>query len=97
MPESLKPEAEKQINEMPEMGIIRPSKSEIDSPIVCVLKGRDGKDGVRIAVDYRYLNKFCTRDAFPTPDISDLIQRVGNSYDVKGDIGRYLYGQITNG
>jgi len=41
------------------------------------------------AIDYRFLNKFCTGDAFPTPDISDLIQRVGiskfiTSADVKG-------------
>ena len=41
----LKTEVEKQINEMLEMGIIRPSKSEMASPIVCVLKGRYGKDG----------------------------------------------------
>ena len=33
------------------LGIIKPSKSEMGSPIVCVLKGKDGKDGVRIATD----------------------------------------------
>jgi len=59
------------------MGIIKPSKSEMASPIVCVSKGKDGKDGVRIAVDYRYLNKFCLEDAYPTPDIGEIIQRVG--------------------
>ena len=48
-----------QINELLKLGIIKPSKSEMGSPIVCVLKGKDGKDGVRIAVDYRYLNKYC--------------------------------------
>jgi len=42
---------EKQIKEMLEMGIIKPSKSEMASPIVCVLKDKDGKDGVRIAID----------------------------------------------
>jgi len=46
---------------------------------VCVLKGKDGKYGVRIAVDYRYLNKYCPSDAHPMPDISDLIQRVGQA------------------
>jgi len=45
------------------LGIIKPSKSEMASPIVCVLKGNDGKDGVRIAADYRYLNKFSIGDA----------------------------------
>jgi len=76
VPESLKPEVEKQIQEMLQMGIIKPQKSEMASPIVCVLKGKDGKDGVRIAIDCRYLNKFCLGDAYPTPDIRDIIQRV---------------------
>jgi len=89
VPESLKPEVEKQIKEMLEMGIIKPSKSEMASPIVCLLKGKDGKDGVRMAIDYRYLNKFCLGDAYPTPDIGDIIQRVGkvpyiSTCDLKG-------------
>lgn len=89
VPESLKPEVEKQIQEMLQLGIIRISKSEMASPIVCVLKGKDGKDGVRLAVDYRYLNKYCSGDAYPMPDIPDLLQRVGqakyiSSFDVKG-------------
>jgi len=70
---------EAQINELLKLGIIKPSKSEMGSPIVCVLKGKDGKDGVRIAVDYRYLNKYCEGDAYPMPEISDLIQKVGKS------------------
>jgi len=65
VPESLKPEVEKQIQEMLQMGIIKRSKSEMASPIVCVLKGKDGKDGVRLAIDYRYLNNYCLGDAFP--------------------------------
>ena len=89
VPESIKPEVEKQINDMLKLGIIRPSKSEMASPIVCVLKGKDGRDGVRIAIDYRYVNKYSIGDAFPMPDISDLIQRVGqakiiSTFDAKG-------------
>ena len=89
VPESLKPEVEKQIEEMLQLGIIKPSKSEMASPIVCVLKGKDGRDGVRLAIDYRYLNKYCLGDAYPMPDIADLLQRVGqakyiSSFDVKG-------------
>jgi len=56
VPQSIKPEIERQIRNMLNLGIIKPSKSEMASPIVCVLKGRHGKDGIRIAVDYRYLN-----------------------------------------
>ena len=40
VPENLKPMVEAQINELLKLGIIKPSKSEMGSPIVCVLKGK---------------------------------------------------------
>jgi len=46
---------------------------------VCDLKGKDGKDIVRLAVDYRYVNKYTVGDAYPIPDYSDIVQRVGGS------------------
>jgi len=52
VPENLKPKVEEQIQELLKLGIIKPSKSEMGSQIVCVLKGKDGKDGIRIAIDY---------------------------------------------
>jgi len=60
------------------------------SPIVCVLKGKDGKDGVRLATNYCYVNKYSVGDAYPTPNIADLIQRIGqarviSTFDAKGD------------
>ena len=61
------------------LGIIKHSKSETGSPTVCVLKGIDGKVGIGIAIDYRYLNKYCTGDAHPLPDIPDLMQQVAKS------------------
>ena len=61
------------------MGIIRPSQSEMGSLVVCVLKGKNEKDVVWIAVDYRYLNKYCPSDAHPMPDITELIQRVSQA------------------
>ena len=79
VPENLKPEVRKQIKEMLDMDIIQPSKSEMSSPIVCVLKGKQGQDGVRIAVDYRYVNKHCEGDAYSLPNIEDVIQRVGKA------------------
>ena len=57
VPENLKPEVKRQIQEMLDIDIIQPSKSEMASLIVCVLKGKQGQNGVRIAVDYRYVNK----------------------------------------
>jgi len=79
VPESLIPEVEKQIEEMLQLGIIKASKSEMVSPIVCVLKGKDGRDGVRLAIDYRYLNRYCLGDAYPMAYIADLLQRVGQA------------------
>ena len=49
------------------------------SLVVCVLKGKNEKDVVWIAVDYRYLNNYCPSDAHPMPDITELIQRVSQA------------------
>jgi len=52
------------------------------SPIVCVLKGRQGENGVRLCCDYRYLNNYTRADSFPTPDIADVIHRVGKAFRI---------------
>ena len=80
VPEVLKSEVARQIQELLDLGFIEPSNSEMASPIVCVLKGRHGENGVRMCCDYRYLNKFTRGDAYPTPDISDIIHRVGKAF-----------------
>ena len=79
VPELLKPEVQRQIHELLSLGFTRPSKSQMASPLVCVLKGKDGKDGVRLAVDYRYVNKYTVGDAYPIPDYADVIQRMGRA------------------
>ena len=65
--------------ELLELGIIVPSNSEMASPVVCVLKGPNGQNGVRLAIDYRHVNRFSCGDCFPTPDIADVLQRVGKA------------------
>ena len=70
VPERLKPEVDRQIHELLSLGFIRPSKSQMASPLVCVLKGNDGKDRVRLAVDYRYVNKYTVGDAYRIPDFA---------------------------
>jgi len=62
VPELLKAEVARQIQELLDLGFIVPSNSEMASPIVCVLKHKGGQqgipDGVRLCCDYRYLNKY---------------------------------------
>ena len=53
VPERLKPEVDHQIQEMLDNGIILPSQSPMASPLVCVLKGKGGCNGIRLAIDYR--------------------------------------------
>ena len=49
------------------------------SPIVPVLKGPSGQGGVRLAIDFRYVNSFTPSDATALPHICYAIQRVGSS------------------
>ena len=46
----VKNEVDRQIEEMLRNGIIRPSQSPMASPLVRVLKGNEGYDGVRLAI-----------------------------------------------
>jgi len=80
VPERLQPEVEHQLKEMLANGIIRESNSPMASPLVCVLKGKRGCDGVHQAVDYRYVNQFTVSDAIPIPEIADVIQIIGGKH-----------------
>ena len=77
IPEVLKPEVQCQIKELLKNGFIRPSNSPMASPIVAVLKGPSGKGGVRLAIDYRFVNLHSQGDAFVKPHLLDSIQKVG--------------------
>jgi len=46
------------------------------SLIVSVLKGPSGKNGVRLAMDYRFVNLHLQGDAFVMPHLLDSIQKV---------------------
>jgi hypothetical protein len=79
IPEILKPEIQRQIDELLRNGFIRHSTSSMASPIVPVLKGPSGQGGVRLAIDFRYVNSFSEGDALVLPHLSDAIQKVGTS------------------
>jgi len=55
VPERLKPMVDRQIQEMLDNNIIRPSSSPMASPLVCILKGKDGCDGILLAVECRMI------------------------------------------
>jgi len=46
------------------------------SPIVCVAK-KNG--GVRLAVDYRYLNSFTIADAYPMTTVNEILRKMGSA------------------
>jgi len=75
VPEVLKPEVARQIQEL--LASSNPLTVRGQAPL-CVLKGRNGENGVRMCCGYRYLNKFTKGDAYPTPYVSNIIHRVGN-------------------
>ena len=79
IPDRLKPEVERQLRELADNGFIKKSSSPMASPLVCVLKGPGGRDGVRLAVDFRFVNAHTIPDVFPVPDMAEVIQKIGRA------------------
>ena len=66
-------EIKRQIKEMLDKGIIRPSTSPCGSPIVLIPK----KDGTwRMCVDFRGLNKITLKNRYPLPRIDYLLDHM---------------------
>ena len=76
MPEMLKREIEREVDELLKAGFIVPSRSPMASGGVCVLKA---DKSIRMACDYRYLNSYTIGDAFPMSNLSDVLYRVGRA------------------
>ena len=76
IPESLKPEVDKQIEELENLGLIEPSEADIAYPVVCVAK-RDGS--MRLCIDFRHLNSVTKPFDYPMENISELINRIGSA------------------
>jgi len=78
VPEAYQTDVSRQIQELLSLGFMEASTSPQTSPLVVVLKAKD-KDGhraVRVAIDYRYVNKYTAPSVVPLEDISEIIQQI---------------------
>jgi len=81
LPFKHKQEIDKQITKLEEDNIVTPSKSPWNAPLLVVPKKPD-QDGVikyRVCVDFRKLNNISTGDAYPLPNINDILDQLGKS------------------
>ena len=74
----------RQVNELVEKGMVRPSSSPFCSPILLVQK----KDGTyHMCVDYRALNRITVKNRFPVPRVDDLFDKLqGSTYFSRIDL-----------
>lgn len=80
-PMALKNEVEKQINELLNDGIIRPSRSPYNAPVWIVPKKMDASGGkkYRMVIDYRKLNAVTVADRYPIPEINEVLANLGKN------------------
>lgn len=76
LPISQRPIVDEMVEEMKEDGVVIPSKSPYNSPLLLVPK----KDGTwRMVIDYRKLNSHTIPDRMPMPVINDMLAQLGGA------------------
>lgn len=72
-------EVRRQISDLLDQGIIRPSNSPWTSPVWIVPKKLDatGTQKWRLVIDYRKLNEKTIDDRYPIPNITDILDKLG--------------------
>ena len=68
---------EEQVSELLSQGVIEPSTSPFNSPLLLVKKPKG--DGYRFCVDYRKLNERIVKDTFPIPRADTVIDQLSGS------------------
>lgn len=76
VPQAVRVEVDRQVEEMLEGGVVRQSESPWNSPIILVKK-RDGSS--RFCIDYRKLNNVTVKDAYPLPRIDETLDALGGA------------------
>ena len=81
LPESQREEIDRQVKQLLEDGIIAKSDSAWNSLLLVVPKkvGPDGRRIWRLVVDFRKLNEKTVGDAYPLPDITEILDLLGQS------------------
>ena len=65
------------ITDLWDNNIIRKCNSQWNAPLVCVWKN-DRKD-IRLCLDFRQLNKITIRQAYPMPNVEELLDTLHGS------------------
>ena len=81
LPETQKQEVGKQVQKLLKEGIIEESNSPWNSPMLVVPKKMDasGQQKFRLVVDYRKLNEKTVGNAYPLPDITEILDQLGQA------------------
>ena len=80
LPDAIKHEINKQVDEMLEQNIIEPSDSPWNFPLLAVpKKSTDGSRKWRVVVDFRRLNDVTLDRVFPLPHIVEILDQLGKS------------------
>ena len=76
-----KDEIRRQTDELLDLGIFKPSVSPYNSPLWIVPKKLDSKGNKkwRMVIDYRALNEKTIADAYPLPNITDILDQLGGA------------------
>lgn len=77
LPHTQKSEIDHQVNTFLQNGLIEPSMSNYNSPILLVPKKAKGK--WRMCIDYRLVNKKIIADRFPLPRIDEILDGIGRT------------------
>lgn len=76
-----KEEINKQVQDLLDNNIIQPSSSPYNSPLWVVPKKEDSKGNKRwrMVIDYRALNEKTIGDAYPLPNITEILDQLGSA------------------